>query len=69
MYQGSSPRSNNSRPQGSGFTRRSKGGRPPFRKTPSGGGSTDGSYYASKGGSRPSFTSAHGSSAPARPAF
>ncbi len=58
MYQGNSASS--SRPEGSGFTKRSKGGRPPFRKTPPGGGS-----------SRPAFstTSTPGSRAPSRPSF
>src|SRR3569623_1537326 len=66
MYQGSSPRSSNSRPGGGEFTRRSKGGRPPFRKTPPGGGSARPSFG---GSSRPSFsaTSTPGSRAPSRP--
>jgi ATP-dependent RNA helicase RhlE len=58
MYQGNSA---NRRPGGgSGFTRRSKGGRPPFRKTPPGGGHARAAF---------STTSTPGSRAPSRPSF
>ncbi|MES2006581.1 MAG: DEAD/DEAH box helicase [Patescibacteria group bacterium] len=65
MYQGNS--FNSARPGGDGFTKRSSGGRPPFRKTPPGGGSSRPAF----GSSRPSFsaTSTPGSRAPSRPSF
>ncbi len=68
MYQGNSPRSSSKRPGGGEFTRVSKGGRPPFRKTPPGGNSARPSFG---GSSRPSFsaTSTPGSRAPSRPSF
>ena len=72
MYQGNSPRSSSKRPGGGEFTRVSKGGRPPFRKTAPGGGSSGASSRPSFGGSsRSSYgtTSTPGSSAPSRPSF